>query len=73
MLTREAIIALLRQHYAHRAAEYASKRIGLFGSYASEQATETSDIDLVTECDRPLGLKFIELHAYFRADLWQKS
>ena len=40
--------------------EYGVKRIGLFGSYARGTQTETSDVDVVAEFDRPIGLRFVE-------------
>jgi predicted nucleotidyltransferase len=64
MLTREAIIDRLRESYPHLAAEYGVKKLGVFGSFARGTATETSDVDLVVEFQRPLGLKFIELVEY---------
>jgi predicted nucleotidyltransferase len=64
MLTRDEILTMLSNHYPHLAAEYAVKRIGVFGSYASDSPTETSDIDLVIEFDHPIGFKFMELNDY---------
>ncbi|MCA9439849.1 MAG: nucleotidyltransferase family protein, partial [Candidatus Omnitrophica bacterium] len=41
---------------------YGVSKIGVFGSYGRNEATEESDIDLLVEFDRPIGLlKFIEL------------
>ena len=54
----------LRKHYPYLAKTYGLKRIGLFGSYATGLAHEKSDIDLLVEFERPLGLKFIELTEY---------
>jgi predicted nucleotidyltransferase len=64
MMNREKILALLRQHYPYLAAKYGVKRIGLFGSYAQGQPHEESDIDLVVEFERPIGLRFVELAEY---------
>lgn len=60
MLKREDIIKILRNNYPHLTSEYGVKRIGLFGSYARNQPTETSDVDLVVEFDRPIGFRFVE-------------
>ncbi len=49
MLTKESIIRVLREKYLYLAAEYGVKRIGLFGSYARDVPTESSNIDLVVE------------------------
>jgi predicted nucleotidyltransferase len=64
MLSREEIIALLRQHYPYLAAEYGVKRVGLFGSFAEGLPDERSDIDLIVEFDRPIGFRFVELAEY---------
>ncbi|MGC8880082.1 MAG: nucleotidyltransferase family protein [Anaerolineae bacterium] len=71
-MNREKILALLRQHYPYLAAEYGVKRIGLFGSYAQGQPGEESDIDLVVEFERPIGLRFVELAEYLEQLLGRK-
>jgi predicted nucleotidyltransferase len=64
MLTRETIIHTLREQRAYLAKYYGVKNIGLFGSYAQDRSTPTSDIDLVIEFERPIGLRFVELGEY---------
>jgi len=64
MLTKEKIIAVLRENYPYLASEYGVKRIGLFGSYAKDTPTETSDVDLIVEFDRPIGFRFVEFAEY---------
>ncbi len=44
--------------------EYGVKRIGLFGSYAKGTSTKGSDIDIVVEFEKPIGLKFMEFAQY---------
>ncbi len=61
MYTRKTIEDILGANRAHLASEYGLKRVGLFGSYAKNAAKTDSDIDLIVELDRPLGLKFVEL------------
>ena len=36
-------------------------RLRLFGSHARDQATTDSDVDLIADLDRPLGLRFFHL------------
>ena len=67
MLTREKITAILREKYPYLASEYGVKRIGLFGSYARDTSTETSDIDIVVEFARPIGFRFVELTEYLES------
>lgn len=64
MLTKEQVIQLLRENYPHLVAEYGVKRIGLFGSYAKGIPNEHSDVDLVVEFERPIGLMFVEFTDY---------
>lgn len=72
-LVKDTIINLLRSKHAYLAAEYGVKRIGLFGSYAKNTADEASDIDLMVEFERPIGLKFIEFTEYLEGLLGKKA
>lgn len=60
MLTQEKVMAILRRELRYFASEYGVKRIGLFGSYAKGVQREDSDIDILVEFERPIGLKFVE-------------
>ena len=61
MLTSENAIKLIRENHSFLAAEFGVSKIGLFGSYARGHADETSDVDLLVEFERPIGLRFVEL------------
>ena len=65
-------VELLRENYPYLAAEYGVSRIGLFGSFASGQADEQSDVDILVELDRPLGFKFFELTDHLERLLGRK-
>ncbi|MGE5496935.1 MAG: nucleotidyltransferase family protein [Syntrophothermus sp.] len=41
--------------------KYHIKEIGIFGSYAYGLATEISDIDILVEFEKPIGLDFVTL------------
>ena len=61
MITSEQYIPVLRNFIADHGAEYGIARIGIFGSVArGEQRTE-SDIDILVEFERPVGIEFIDL------------
>jgi len=60
-MTKESILDLLARERAYLAREYGVRRLGLFGSFARGEAGEESDVDLVVELDRPLGLRFVDL------------
>jgi predicted nucleotidyltransferase len=72
MLTKESIAQILRKNRPYLATEYGVKRIGLFGSYAKGTPTDSSDIDLVIEFERPIGFKFVELSMYLEQLLGSK-
>lgn len=72
MLTKEKIIAILRENYPYLASQYSMKRIGLFGSYAKDTPTEASDVDIVVEFDRPIGFRFIEFTEYLEGLFGEK-
>lgn len=64
MLKKEDIIHILLKEFPTLKANYHVKRIGLFGSYVEDKADTESDIDLIIEFEKPIGLKFIELCDY---------
>lgn len=61
---KKEITQILRENAPYMTSEYGVKRIGLFGSYAKDTPTETSDVDLVVEFDRPIGFRFVEFVEY---------
>ena len=67
MATREEITKILRENFFHLASEYGVKRIGLFGSYAKDAPTESSDVDIVVEFARPIGFRFVEFAEYIES------
>jgi predicted nucleotidyltransferase len=44
--------------------EYAVKTLGLFGSFADNTYTDSSDIDIMVEFERPVGWRFFTLEKY---------
>ena len=71
-LSREQVISILRDQMPFLASEYGVKKIGLFGSYARGLQTSKSDVDIVVEFGRPIGLKFVELADYLEKVLGTK-
>ena len=72
MLTRERVVDLLREQSAYLASEFGICKMGLFGSFAKGHPGEQSDIDIVVEFERPIGLRFIELVEYLETLLGRK-
>jgi predicted nucleotidyltransferase len=73
MLTKEQITRKLRDNYQYLAAEFGLKRIGLFGSYAKGTQKDESDIDIIADFEKPIGLKFIEFVEYLEALFGKKT
>ena len=55
------VLAVLREHYPALAAEFGLSSLQLFGSFATEQQTATSDVDLLASFTEPIGFGFIPL------------
>ena len=64
MLTQDHILQLLREQTPYLAHEFGVSKIGLFGSFAEGRPSDASDIDVVVEFERPIGLRFMELGEY---------
>lgn len=72
MSHRDDIIKKIKKHYSFLSAEFGVKRIGLFGSIARQEDSNESDIDIIVEFDRPIGLKFILFVEYMEKLLGRK-
>ena len=64
MESKSDILNKLRELKPILSKEYAVKRIGLFGSFADNNADQNSDIDLLVELEKPIGWKFFSLEIY---------
>ncbi len=73
MLTKARVIEILKEQYPYLAREYGIVRIGIFGSFASGTPMDTSDVDLLAEFSRPIGLRFMELTDYLERQLGRKA
>ena len=54
-MKRDFVLQTLKQKSAELAKQFGVKSLLLFGSTARNEATETSDVDLLVEFDRPVG------------------
>ena len=61
MYTLQSILNKLREYKPELQRKYPVSRLGVFGSYAREEATDQSDIDIAVEITAPMGLNFIEM------------
>lgn len=46
--------------------KYFVSKIGYFGSYSENMASESSDIDILVEFEKPLGWEFFDLQIYLQ-------
>ncbi len=52
-LNKAHVVALLRTHKAHLREHFGVEELALFGSYARDHATESSDVDVLVGFDSP--------------------
>jgi uncharacterized protein len=71
-MERDKILALLKSH-KHQLKKFGVRSISLFGSMARNQARKHSDIDLLVDFERPIGLfEFARLKMYLEKLLCRK-
>ena len=60
----------LKPELAHR---FHVQTIGLFGSIVRDDFSASSDIDIIVDFDRPIGIEFIDLAQYMEQRLQRKG
>ena len=73
MYTLQNILQILREHKPELQRKYPISRLGVFGSYARQEATEKSDIDIIVEFSAPMGLNFVAMADEIEALLGVKT
>ena len=56
-----SIFEILKKHKSELVDKYELSQLAIFGSYARRQQRENSDVDILVEFNRPIGLEFIDL------------
>ncbi len=64
MITKNSVLAKLRELKPFLYKEFAVKEIGLFGSFSDGSFSEESDIDILVELENPIGWKYFSLEIY---------
>ena len=72
MTDLNTIKQILTQLKPELIAKYHVSSIGLFGSIVRDDFTPSSDIDIIVEFSRPIGIEFVDLADYIEHKL-QKS
>ncbi len=62
-MTRNDILTILRDN-RDTIARYGVRRIGLFGSYARDEQTQESDIDILVEFDEVTIKEYLDLKEF---------
>lgn len=65
------ILNYLKEHYSEFKNKYNVKQIGLFGSYARDEATENSDIDIFVKM-KPSLFDMVAIKEQIENDLHRK-
>lgn len=60
-LCSSEVIAVLRAHFPELAERFHVSSLALFGSFARQEQTPTSDVDLLVDFSRPVGFEFMHL------------
>lgn len=68
----EEIKRILREHKPILANRFHVKEINLFGSYVRGEETSASDIDILVEFEKPIGLEIVDLKDYLEQILGVK-
>lgn len=72
MINKADILHKLKELKPFLKKEYAVNSIGLFGSFATNEATAESDIDLLVELDKPIGWGFFSLEIFLEQTFGRK-
>lgn len=64
MQSIQDILDKLNEHREFIRNKYGVVIIGIFGSFARGEQTEVSDVDILVEFERPIGLEYFELWDY---------
>lgn len=67
------ILGVLKENLDHLVTQFHVKTIGLFGSYAREEASEISDVDILVEFSKPITLfEFVNLEDFLSGIIGRK-
>ncbi|MEX0844110.1 MAG: nucleotidyltransferase family protein [Balneolaceae bacterium] len=72
MITKNEILATLKEILPELQNEFSVKEIGLFGSFSKKSSGPDSDIDILVELEKPIGWKFFSLEIYLEKKFGRK-
>ncbi len=68
----ESIVSVLKALKPELSAKYHVGNIGLFGSITRADFTDQSDIDIIVDFSKPIGIEFIDLANFLEATFKRK-
>lgn len=71
-LSKDQVIQLLRTEMPYLHTRFGVLRLALYGSFARGEPRSDSDIDILVELERPLGLEFVSLADYLEEKLGRR-
>jgi predicted nucleotidyltransferase len=71
-LTKGKILHALRKELPVLREKYGVERVAIYGSFAKGNPTEESDVDILVQLSRPLGLDFVRLASHIEDTLGRK-
>jgi predicted nucleotidyltransferase len=70
--TKENIAHTLKKEMPYLREKYGVEKIAIYGSFAKGSPSQTSDVDILVQLTRPLGLEFVGLADYLEEVLGRK-
>ena len=61
MKSLKDILAILLDKKEYLERKYSLSSMAVFGSYARQEAIDGSDVDIIVDFERPIGIEFIDL------------
>ena len=71
-VTKEEILRRLRKELPYLRERYGVEEMAIYGSFAKDGQTRKSDIDILVQLSKPLGLQFVQLAHYLEERLGRK-
>ena len=73
-MNRDEVLNVLRAHKPILSQRFGVRELALFGSFARDQATDTSDVDILVRFDTPLNWqRYFGAQGYAGRPAWSAS
>ncbi len=72
MLNKDQIIKKIKEILPFLKSEFGINKVGLFGSFVNGTQNDDSDIDIIVEFEKPIGLAFMDMADYLEKILNRK-